>query len=235
MLTTSESCAKIKRCTLKRCPMKKIVLFLLTAASLAAAPQAVVFDFGGVLANPQRQPVLNFLCDSLQITEKEFAHVKSERIAAMKAGKSEVEFYRQFAKEKGIDLPADWEQSFYATIKETFCLNEEMYGLVNQLKEKQIPVALLSNIDERLAAFIRKFGWYKPFDPCLLSCEIGVEKPDVKAYKILLEKLSLPPADIVFIDDLPDNVAAAKKTGIDAIVFKSTEQVRKELTKRGLL
>ncbi len=64
---------------------------------------------------------------------------------------------------------------------------------------------------------------------------MGLEKPDPKAYQLLLEKVELPANEVVFIDDLEENVEAAKKLGIDAIVFKSAEQVRHELAKRGLI
>lgn len=110
-----------------------------------------------------------------------------------------------------------------------------MYALVDQLKEQQIPVALLSNIDERLSKLIRDFGLYEPFEPCLLSCEIGVEKPDLKAYELLVKTLNLPAKDVVFIDDRPENVEAAKTIGLDAILFESEQQLRNELNIRGAL
>lgn len=42
-------------------------------------------------------------------------------------------------------------------MKDAIGVNLEMYALVDQLKEQQIPVALLSNIDERLSKLIREF------------------------------------------------------------------------------
>jgi HAD superfamily hydrolase (TIGR01509 family) len=110
-----------------------------------------------------------------------------------------------------------------------------MYTLVNQLKEQKIPVGLLSNIDERLSKLIRDFGLYEPFNPCLLSCEIGIEKPDLKAYEFLLTQLKLPAEEIVFIDDRPENIEAAKAVGLDAILFESELQLRGELAKRRAL
>lgn len=53
--------------------------------------------------------------------------------------------------------------------------------------------------------------------------------PQAKAYQLLLEKMDLFPGD------LPENVEAAKKAGIDAILFESVSQIRKESGKRELL
>jgi hypothetical protein len=36
------------------------------------------------------------------------------------------------------------------------------------------------------------------------------------------------------IDDLPENIAAAKQCGIDAVLFESVEQIQMELNDRGL-
>jgi putative hydrolase of the HAD superfamily len=94
---------------------------------------------------------------------------------------------------------------------------------------------MLSNIDDRYTKLIRDFGFYKPFEPCLLSCEMGLEKPDPKAYELLLKTINLPAEEIVFIDDKEENVEAAKAMGIDAILFTSEPQLRGELNKRGVL
>ena len=215
--------------------MKKLLFFLFATASLYAAPQAVVFDYGGVLAKPNRDVAIKFLCRSLHISAEELKKTKPEREAFFKNGQSEKEFWLQFALQKNIELPEDWTANFSAAMKTALGTKATMFALVDELKKQQIPVGLLSNVNERSARFIRSFGFYSPFDPCLLSCELGMEKPNPKIFQILVEKMQLSPHDIVFIDDLPENIAAAKKVGIDAILFKSSKQIRKALEKRGLL
>lgn len=208
----------------------------MTATALIAAPQAIVFDFGGVLTGePIREAVVHFIQDSLDLSDEEFEKFNQEKRLAVKEGKTYEEFWLGVAKRKGISLPVDWSHSFNSVMKNAIGVNPQMYALVEELREQQIPIALLSNIDEPLAKLIRDFGLYEPFYPCLLSCEIGIEKPDPKAYELLLAKLNLPAKEILFIDDLSENVEAAKKIGIDAILFESLQQLRKELLERELL
>lgn len=206
----------------------------LTTLSLVAAPQAFVFDFGGVMTGePKKEAVVQFLRSTFSLSEVEFEKVNLEKREAVKTGKSDEEFWRQFAEKNNIPLPTHWPHAFHVVMKEAIGVNPEMYVLVAELKSKQIPVALLSNIDQRLAKLVREFGLYEPFDPCLLSCEMGVEKPDPKAYQVLLEQLGLPMAQgVVFIDDRQENVDAALKLGFDAILFTSLAQLRTELDKR---
>lgn len=216
--------------------MKKLICLLLATTSLYAAPQTIVFDFGGVMTGePNREAVIEFLCASLQLTPSEFEKANLEKRQAVKLGKTDEEFWINFANERGFILPNHWSKQFKSVMKDAIGVNPEMYLLVNELREKQIPVALLSNIDERLSKLVREFGLYEPFNPCLLSCEIGAEKPNPRAYEILMEKLHLPSAEIVFIDDREENIEAAKKLGLDAILFKSSDQIRQELKKRCLL
>ncbi len=215
--------------------MKNIFLTFLTATSLLTAQQTVVFDFGGVMTGqPNREAVVDFIRTSFQLSEEDFEKVNAEKRQAVKLGATDERFWVEFAKRKGVRLPATWSEDFRQVMKKAIGINPEMYELVDQLKEKKVPVAMLSNIDERLSRLIREFGFYAPFDPCLLSCEIGAEKPDPKAYSLLLDKLGLPAKDVIFIDDRAENVEQGKKQGLDAILFQSPEQLRQELQHRDL-
>ena len=216
--------------------MKKILVILLfAAASLVAAPKAIIFDFGGVLTGEQKRGVVvDFIRGSLQISQEEYeAACLVKRLFIIEGG-SDGEFWCLFAETKGICLEPGWNDSFQAVLKEAIGVNPQMFALVEELKEKEISVGLLSNIDERLANLIRGFGLYDLFDPCLLSCEIGVEKPDQKAYWYLLKKLEIPAEEVVFIDDRLENIEAAKQVGLDAILFESEERLREELSQRGV-
>jgi FMN phosphatase YigB (HAD superfamily) len=220
--------------------MKKMLFSLtasiMTATSLVAEPVAIVFDFGGVLTGePNREAVVAFIQESFHFSKEEFEKINQEKRLAVKQGKTDEEFWISYAKNVGVELPSNWAVSFRSVMKDAIGVSREMYVLVDQLKEQKIPVALLSNIDERLSKLIRDFGLYEPFSPCLLSCEIGIEKPDLKAYEFLLNELRLPAEDVVFIDDRAENIEAAKAVGLDAILFESEQELRKELRKRGVL
>lgn len=204
-------------------------------ASLNAAPQAVVFDWGNVISFDDRSVVVDFMCRTFGFSKSDFERANVEKRKAMEAGKSDIDFWLQFAKENGIKLPDDWAHIYTSVLKASVGADPKMYELIEELKHNQIRVGLLSNINDRYTKLIRDFGFYDPFDPCLLSCEIGLDKPDPKAYEFLLSKLNIPAEEVVFIDDKLENIEAAKKMGIDAILFESAPQIRRELEKRELL
>lgn len=210
--------------------MKPFFLSLLIATTLlTAAPQAVVFDFGGVMVGePDRDAVHNFICQTLHLTEEAYQKVDRKK-------RTDATFWLAYAKEHQLELPSNWEDNYKLVLKNALAVRDEMYSLVDELKEREIAIALFSNIDNHFAKFLREFGLYDPFDPCILSCDIGLKKPDLEAYKILIDRLQIPAGDIVFIDDKLENVDRAKELGIDGIHFESYEQICHELKQRELI
>ncbi len=211
-----------------------LVLFMTMASLLFADPKTVVFDFNGVMTrNGKSELVVKFLSDSLHLSPEEYKQANREKKAS---GLSYEQFWRQFANDKGIEIPEHWGDQLKAAMKESSDVNPEMYVLIDELKKNRIRVGLLTNTGEEWANINREFGFFKPFDPCLLSYQVGFEKPDPAIFRVLLTELGSPkPKEVVFIDDKADNVEQAKALGIDAILFESSDQIRSELQQRKLL
>ena len=74
----------------------------------------------------------------------------------------------------------------------------------------------------------------EPFgDRLFLSYRIGVMKPNPRYYQAVADGLGLPIGDCIFIDDRPENVAGARRTGMRGILFRGAAALRSELA--GLL
>lgn len=69
----------------------------------------------------------------------------------------------------------------------------------------------------------------------LCSAEFGVGKPDPAIFLRSAERLGLPPAAILFIDDKAANVVAARASGLDALHYGGPQALRVSLRERGLL
>lgn len=213
----------------------RILLTLLAAASLSAFPKAVVFDWGNVIGFSDRTVVIDFMCKTLHLTPHEFEKANLQRKEETKRGKSITEFWMEFAKKNEIELPDDFPQKYNAVVKESIGADTKMFALIDRLKERNIRVGMLSNIADPYKTLIADYGFYRPFDPCLLSCETKLAKPDPEAFAQLIQILDLLPDEIVFIDDMQENVDAALKMGLDAIRFESHEMLCEKLSERGLL
>lgn len=108
-------------------------------------------------------------------------------------------------------------------------LDADLIGLIRELRAGGHTVALLSNDSPELRAKLQKLGIIDLFDPLVISAEIGVMKPDAAAFEIMLERLTCPAEETIFIDDLPANVDAAAAIGIHSIQYINGMNLREML------
>ncbi|HEX7153898.1 MAG TPA: HAD family phosphatase [Thermoanaerobaculia bacterium] len=98
-------------------------------------------------------------------------------------------------------------------------------------------VAFLSNSNEVHAELIpRQFSTlFRKDDRFIFSHRFRTAKPDPEIFHRALEILGAQPQQVVFIDDLLENVLAAREEGIRAFQFRDTISLMKELESEGLL
>jgi len=58
------------------------------------------------------------------------------------------------------------------------------------------------------------------FDTWVISGLEGVRKPDPAIYALVLDRIGLPAADCVFVDDLPGNLKPARALGMGTVVHR---------------
>jgi putative hydrolase of the HAD superfamily len=58
------------------------------------------------------------------------------------------------------------------------------------------------------------------FDAVVISGEVGLRKPDPAIYRLAAERLDLPPARLVFVDDLPGNLKPARALGMVTVAHR---------------
>lgn len=94
--------------------------------------------------------------------------------------------------------------------------NYELYGLTNWSMET-FPEAR------------ERFGILQMIDRYVVSGAEGQVKPDPRLFQVLLDRYGLKAEECTFVDDNPDNVAAAQGMGMKGIVFVGAEDLRKQL------
>lgn len=104
-----------------------------------------------------------------------------------------------------------------------------MEELVMGLKKAGYGIWLLSNASVAQHRYWPDVPASRFFDGKLISCDLGIVKPDPEIYKAFVRRFSLVPEECVFIDDAPNNVAAAIGCGWSGIVFHGSSE---ELTRK---
>lgn len=195
----------------------------------------IVFDFGGVVGGTDWSMLAQSIAPLFNLSQDQALDLLRQYRASKHTSITPEGFWSGFEKQNGITLPIDW----IATLEDLRCLatheNKDVMEVVRQLKERGYRVALFSNVSPLRAAYVRRKGLYNPFDPVVLSCDIGAKKPSPEAFQVLFKQLQSLPEECVLIDDKAAIVNAGKELGMDGIVFSSTESLREELRKRGIV
>ncbi|WP_305784610.1 HAD-IA family hydrolase [Symbioplanes lichenis] len=108
-------------------------------------------------------------------------------------------------------------------------LNPVTMQLLGRVHAAGVPVSLLSNAPRELARELDRHDALRTFAHKLYSADLGVAKPDPAVYLKALAVLGEAPADVVFVDDRAENVAAAAALGIRAIRFTETPECLAEI------
>ena len=191
------------------------------------AISVVLFDIGGVLERVGDPDVVIApkWQDLLGLSAVQFgaalASVDPDRLSQTGA-MSEAEYRQRTAAVLGLSrAQAD---EFMADMWDWYCgeLDSELRDFARSLRPRWRTAILSNSGDGARREEQARYGFHDDFDPILYSHEIGLAKPDSAVYQLTCDRLGVAPSELIFIDDVPANVAAAATFGIHAIEHTST-------------
>ena len=202
---------------------------------LTSRIRCVLFDLGGVLVRFHGvERLAEWLGDAEAAEEHWRTWLESGSLRALETGRLTPErFATSFLAEFPLDLtPAQVLREMRGFVTGVF---EGATELLDELRPHYL-VACLSNTNGLHAPWmLGELGLGRRLDRAFLSFETGLLKPDPEAFEHVRRELELPPAEILFFDDAPPNVEAARAAGFQAERARGLEDCRRELERRGLM
>ena len=196
-----------------------------------------LFDLGNTLIKLAYERVLEGVCRDANVTRDQLIAILEQPGGYRDLERGAVtfrEFYdflRDRADYRGttLDLHHVWSDFFDGTVPGA-------EALLERLREKY-RIAFLTNSNEVHAEVIpRQFAsLFRKDDRFVFSHRFRVAKPDPEIFRRALEVIGALPQNVVFVDDLIENVLAARLLGIQSFQFVDAEQVTQELKAEGLL
>ena len=198
--------------------------------------RAIISDMGRVVLWFDNDIFIRKLAATSTVPEdkiKEVAHRNLDLLTDFDRGAiSPEDFYRRVARAVGSTIG---EAEFRGIYNDIFSLNSPALDVLRKQKAAGKTLLLLSNTD------VLRFGYIKEtypeiliFDDYILSFELGLVKPEPQIYLEAARRAGCRPEECVFIDDIPENVAAAMKLGMAGIVYAPDTDLAAELEKLGL-
>ena len=183
--------------------------------------QAVIFDFGMVLSQPQSQERVHEMAQILDVPPAEFAKAYWHDRHAYDIGQFDgPAYWAGIAGLLGKETSSRVDELIDLDIRSWMQLNEDMMPWVQAVRAAGLRTAILSNMPfEHRNWMVDKSGWLSQFDSATFSCDLGIGKPDAAIYEHCLNVVGTPAQHTVFLDDREENIHGAKRLGLHALHF----------------
>ena len=194
--------------------------------------KAVIFDFGGVLLRTEdpggrRRWEKRLGLQTGELDRIVFGSGTTDRSMVGLATQDDV--WQRVAARLGLDDETlqELRRDFWSGDQ----LDVELVQFVRGL-HRRYKTAILSNAwPGARQAFVQRFGLGDAVDEIIVSSEECIAKPDARIYRIAAERLGVAPQEVLFVDDMEENVEAARAIGMRGIRFSNTRQAVAEIQK----
>jgi len=203
-------------------------------ATVNSKVSTILFDIGNVIVHFDYMRAVKRFSEmediSQEIIEQHFYCSEWERMH--ETGQlSSRDFYQNLKDSLELKLGFG---DFVAIWNDIFWLNPDVAKLVERLKGKY-QLASLSNTNPLHYAYCREsFPILDQIDVIFTSHELGVRKPDPGIYVKVTRELGVEAGEIVFVDDLAENVRGATAAGMRATQYVDHKQLKRELSQMGV-
>jgi putative hydrolase of the HAD superfamily len=194
--------------------------------------KAVVFDFGNVISFPPPPEAGEKLAEAAGIPLELLKELDRKHRGEFDRGRyTGAEYYKFILAEVGVFLD---EQSLQNLAEIDMGgwknMNPVTVALMRDIKAAGFTLGILSNMPHEFLVWARQnIPIFGEADQSVFSCEYDLVKPETAIYEKLKEKLGYEYGEIVFFDDLADNIKKARELGIHGFVFTDPQAAREEL------
>jgi putative hydrolase of the HAD superfamily len=203
-----------------------------TRTPLFLPGRTVIFDYGEVISlapSAADRAVIARLAgvDGADGGEEPFWAAYFAHRDGLDQGTGVAAYWRAIAGDIGASWdPARVHELWAADFRSWLSINPATVEVLADLRAGGTPLALLSNAGADFASFFRHGLLGDFFSACYVSGELGLLKPHQDIYRHVLADLGITPAEAVFIDNRPANVAGAESLGIAGHVFTGADGLR---------
>ena len=197
--------------------------------------EVVYFDLGKVIVDFDHSRAAQELLKVTPLSLKEAMAVLSdgELVSEYETGRlSSQEHYRKVCRRLQMEVSIEKFRELWGSMFLPEPLLSESF--LQDLK-KRYRLMLLSNTNEIHFDFvIQNYPILRMIEERLLSFQAGCMKPQARIFELAIKKAGVAPENIFFTDDRPENIAAAQRSGIQALLFQSETQLKRDMVSRGM-
>jgi len=192
--------------------------------------KTVIFDLGGVLVRTDNKEPRTKLAEKFDMSYEDLSALVYGCESAEMATRGEItaeEHKETILSELG--LPPGTFSEFGDEFWAGDSLDLQLVEFIKSLRGHYKTVLLSNAWDDMRPQLNNLWDIEGIFDEIFISAELKTYKPEPEIFRIVIESLDQDPAELIFIDDFPKNIVAAREAGINAVQFNNRDQALAEL------
>ncbi|MDE7374834.1 MAG: HAD family phosphatase [Odoribacter sp.] len=193
----------------------------------------IVFDLGGVVVdwNPGRlireypgDPEMPVALFEKGFFERFWPDYDRGRV-------SQTDIVKEISRFTGRCYAESWD--FVEFIKHSLRDLPVTQRFIKELSERGYRLFCLSNMSVEFYDYLKDREVFSYFEGQIISALEHVIKPEKEIYEVLMNRYDVVPEEAVFIDDLEQNIEAARQLGFHTVHFADKEKGMREI--KGML
>ncbi len=199
--------------------------------------KVVLFDLGGVLFDYQPELRWQAFAEQTAIPAEEVRRRLSTSGYAMACDQGRLRGNRAYREGIAVLGSRMSLERFVQLWVSAFRPDEAVFHVARRLQDAGFSIAIFSNNSDLVRDGLEAF-WpavLAPFRPKIFSADLGLLKPDPRAYQKAAELLGHTPDNVLVVDDAPMNTATAASLCFQTVDFSDAYALLGELEDRGLL
>lgn len=190
----------------------------------------LIFDLGGVVVEWNPQAICGQAFDDPALRQAAMTHIlQHPDWLALDRGS----LARDDAVQRAAARTA-WSQTavadFFDTVLASLRLKQDTVALMRRLHAEGHSLYCLSNMPHHALTYLEQtYSFWDMFSARVISCQVGLCKPEPGIYAHTLRHCGIEAAESVFIDDMQVNVDAAAAFGIHPVRFDNAAQCESAL------
>lgn len=184
--------------------------------------KAIFFDFFGVISIAHCQLFFETAIPNYHKRRREFEELERQHDLGLITTD---QYLRELSKATGLTV-----EQCLGQMRSQRVTNEPLLNYIKDQLKPNYKIGMISNAGGDIKEYIDKKYW-SIFDTVVISCEVGVIKPDLLIFEIACQRLNVAPSQAVMVDDMQLNCDGAKTAGMVPILYTTLQDMQNEFKK----
>ena len=191
--------------------------------------QAILLDFGGVIAEEGFQQGLYAIADRFGLDQKRFFQLANEAVynsGYVIGSGTENDYWNELREHSGITANND---ELRQEILTRFIPRDWMLEIIRSLRQQEKVIAILSDQTDWLDQLDARYHFFQYFDAVFNSFHLGKTKRDPAIFAEILSALEANGKETLFVDDNISHIDRATAAGLQTHHFTDRDRFMKKL------